>query len=65
MIYSEVINQVKEDASEWLEMSNNPTEMLVGILAQKIVKLNFTLEILQKRIKAMERLQHVDAVSNY
>lgn len=63
---AQVIQESKEQMSEWLEMSPNPSETLVGLLAQKIVNLNFTIECLQKRIKYMEqREKHVDALSNY
>jgi hypothetical protein len=46
----QVIQEVKENASEWLEMSENPHEMIMGILANKIVKMNDHIEYLEKRL---------------
>jgi hypothetical protein len=48
---TDVIRKVQEDASEWLEMTENPTELLVGILSNKIVELNNQIEYLEKRLK--------------
>lgn len=47
---SEVIREVQEDASEWLEMSEDPAALVAGILANKIVKLNSYIEYLEKRL---------------
>lgn len=47
----EIIRETKENASEWLEMSPNPHELIMGILANKIVKLNDYIEYLEKRVK--------------
>ena len=52
---SDVINEVKENASEYLEMTDNPTEMMVGILAQKVVNLTQHVEYLQKRLNHVSR----------
>ena len=52
-----VIREVKEHASEWLEMSDNPDRILSGILAHKIVELTSYIEYLEKRI------QHVTSSS--
>jgi flagellar biosynthesis chaperone FliJ len=48
---TEVIRQVQENASEWLEMSQNPDELIKGILANKIVKLQDHIEYLEKRLE--------------
>ena len=53
MTSQELIRDTIENASEWLEMTNNPTAMVVGILANKIIKLQDHIEYLEKR------LQHV------
>lgn len=47
----DVIREVRENASEYLEMVHNPAELMAGILATKIVKLNDYIEYLEKRIK--------------
>lgn len=46
----DIIREVQENASEWLEMSENPAELMAGILANKIVQLNNYIEYLEKRI---------------
>ncbi len=43
----EIIKEVEKNASEWLEMSEDPTTMVVGILANKIVKLNEYIKFLE------------------
>lgn len=47
---SEVIREVQENASEWLEMVENPAELVAGILAEKIVKLNNYIVYLERRL---------------
>ncbi len=46
-----VIKQVQEQASEYLEMHENPTELLVGILAGKVVRLQEYIIYLERRLK--------------
>ena len=48
---TDVIREVQETASEWLEMTDDPTALLVGILANKIVSLQDQIEYLEKRLK--------------
>lgn len=48
---SQVIQQIREDASEWIEMSNNPDALVSGILANKIVALESYIEYLERRLK--------------
>lgn len=55
MTPEQVIKEVQESASEWLEMIDNPAEFTAGILAHKIVKLTNYIEYLEKRIHAYER----------
>ena len=45
---SEIIKEVEEQASEWLEMSDNPAAMVSGILAKRIIKLQEYVEFLEK-----------------
>lgn len=51
MTSNELIAQTIEDASEWLEMTPHPTAMVVGILANKIIKLQDHIEYLEKRLQ--------------
>ena len=55
MNVQEVIREVQENASEWLEMSQNPAELLAGILANKIISLTNHIEYLEKRLDSHER----------
>lgn len=48
----DVIEEVQKDASEWLEMSDNPAELLAGILAGKVVRLQEYIVYLEKRLKS-------------
>lgn len=56
----EVIREVKEHAYEWLEMSDNPAEVMVGILAYKLAHITSYVEYLEKRISAHERSTRVN-----
>ena len=47
---NDVINEVIDNASEYLEMVEDPAIMVAGILANKIVKLNEYIEFLEKRV---------------
>jgi len=49
-----IINEVCHDASEWLEMSEDPAAIVVGILAKKVVSLKDYIEFLEKRLKHEE-----------
>jgi hypothetical protein len=46
----DVIRQVEESASEWIEMSQDPAALIAGILANKIIKLQDHVDYLQKRL---------------
>jgi hypothetical protein len=50
MSYHDLINAVRENAGEWLEMSENPDEIIIGILAKKIVSLQTENLILERRL---------------
>ena len=50
MTPEQVIKDIEEYASEWLEMTPEPTSMLVGILAQKVVNLSSHVEYLERRL---------------
>lgn len=48
---SELIEQVQENASEYLEMSNDPSTMVAGILALQVLKLREHIEYLERRLE--------------
>ncbi len=50
MTSCELIRQVKIDASEWMEMSDNPDAIVSGILANKIIRLQDHIEYLERRL---------------
>jgi flagellar biosynthesis chaperone FliJ len=47
---NEIIREVQENASEYLEMVDNPEAFVSGVLATKIVKLQNYIEYLEKRL---------------
>lgn len=49
MTSQDLITQVKQDASEWLEMTSNPDAIVSGILANKIIRLQDHIEYLERR----------------
>lgn len=51
MTAEDVIRQVQEDASEWLEMTQDPATLVAGILANKIIKLQDQIHYLEKRLQ--------------
>lgn len=51
MTAEDVIRQVQEDASEWLEMTKDPATLVAGILANKIIKLQDQIHYLEKRLQ--------------
>ena len=51
MTPEDVIREVQEHASEYLEMAKNPDELMTGILANKIVQLNSYIQYLERRLK--------------
>ncbi len=50
MTPQEIIDEIQYNASEWLEMSENPGMMLAGIMANKIIELQNYIEYLEKRL---------------
>ncbi len=55
MTAQDIIRQVEKDASEWLEMTENPDAMVSGILAQRIVDLQGYIEYLETRLDYVSR----------
>jgi len=50
MTPQDVIEKVKHDAAEWLEMSEDPDKFISGILANKIITLEKHIQYLEKRV---------------
>jgi uncharacterized protein CbrC (UPF0167 family) len=48
---TDIIRQVQENASEWLEMVEDPAALVAGILANKIIKLTDHIQYLENRLK--------------
>jgi hypothetical protein len=51
MTAEQVITAVYDHAAEYIEMTNNPTALVVGIMAHKIVELEDYIQYLEKRLK--------------
>jgi len=56
MTAEDVIREVHENASEWLEMVEDPSAFVAEVLANKIIKLNDHIQYLEKR------LNHVSSI---
>lgn len=50
MTANDIITQVQENSSEWLEMTDNPDAMISIILANKLIQLTSYIEFLEKRV---------------
>lgn len=55
MTGEEIIKEIQETASEWLEMSPDPDGLLLALLANKIRKLAEHIEYLEKRLQNVSR----------
>ncbi len=55
MTSQELIDQTIEQSYEWLEMSSDPTYLIVGILANKVIKLQDHIDYLEKRLEHVSR----------
>ena len=51
MTAKQLIKEIQENASEWLEMSTDPAAFVAGILANKVIKLQEYIEYLERRVK--------------
>lgn len=51
MTPEQVLADLEEVAGEWLEMSENPAELMAGILAARVIKLTEYIEYLERRLK--------------
>lgn len=51
MTIDDIINDVKEGCSEWLEMTDNPDQIVIRALAGRIVLLNDKINYLERRLQ--------------
>lgn len=51
----DLLKEVYEEASEWTEMSDNPAEVLAGILANKLCNALNHIEYLERKIEHATR----------
>ncbi len=50
MSADKIIEEIREQYSEWIEMSEDPATFVAGVLAIKIIKLNEHIEYLERRL---------------
>jgi hypothetical protein len=50
MTAEDVVREIYETYSEWIEMSENPQQFVVGVLANKIVDLQHYVDYLERRV---------------
>lgn len=46
----DVIHEVQKNCAEYLEMTNDPSAFVAGVLAHKVIKLQEYVEYLEKRL---------------
>lgn len=51
MNVTQIIAEVEKDYSEWIEMSHEPHKFIMGVLANKIIRLENQVEYLERRLK--------------
>jgi hypothetical protein len=51
----DVIKEVQENLSEWIEMSEDPATFVAGVLANKVIRLKDRIDFLEKRLKYVQR----------
>ncbi len=51
----QIIQDAKEKAGEWLEMSDNPDSFLLGMLSIQVWAQNMEIEYLKKRLSSATR----------
>ena len=47
---NDIIQEVQQNASEWIEMSENPAALVAGILAGKVIELMNHITYLERRL---------------
>lgn len=51
MTAEDIIREVQQETAEWLEMTQYPSDFLVGVLATKILKMKEHIQYLEKRLE--------------
>ncbi len=51
MTPQDIIKEVEENASEWLEHATDPASFVAGILANRVIQLNQHIDYLKKVLK--------------
>ncbi len=52
---TDLIREVQENASEWLEMTEDPAMLIAGILANEVIKLRNHIQYLERRVEHASR----------
>ena len=47
----DIISEIERDYAEWIEMQEEPHVFIMGILANKIIRLENQVEYLERRLK--------------
>lgn len=47
----DVVLEAQEKAAEWIEMSKNPFECVVSVLAHKVVEMKNYIDYLERRLR--------------
>jgi len=55
MTAQDIIRQVQEQMSEWTEMTDDPSAVVAGVLANKVIKLQDHIEYLERRFNYVSR----------
>ncbi len=53
----DIINEIHQNAGEWLEMTQDPAALVAGILANKIIKLQDHIKYLEKRLECQQHVK--------
>ena len=65
MTGADIIREVQENASEWIEHTTNPDAFVSGILANKIIKLTDHIEYLERRLEHVSRYENTTNRTRY
>jgi hypothetical protein len=52
----DIISEIERDYAEWIEMSEDPHKFIMGILANKVIKLENHVQYLERRLKYVSML---------
>jgi hypothetical protein len=56
-----IITQFEEKCSEYSEMIDDPQEMVLGVMANKILELLDKVELLERRLKNVSSTSNINA----